>query len=600
MIIIEGKREDVANELKKKFELDGPFIDRVLSIDPTRSKYIDYLAKILNHYIKVLAGPKGGLTSYQEQGIESPLSTVIPWFHRNQDKITEDDIWRAETSYRELHGGVIDNIEGISKSPRDINQYGNPAFLETLMNIIDSKKTEREIEREAKSQVTKLYEDNEVLVVQPNSFAASCYYGANTKWCTTQKGSPAYFEKYARDGNLYYFLNKKTGLKLALFVHSEHNTKTVYDAKDNEVGLDTLREEFSEQTDLIDDLIGVGKFIKKVREYSRGLASEREVLNSDDSIYKIIPSKPLGQSELVIEFKDDDEFFKALDLSDDDIWFANLMLGGSSNYEFMDYYSVEDDLKQGYGLYHYFNEENMEKLKQISAVILGTNKFELNSDEFMGKLFQQISKLFENQLDYIISDYVYEKNTEMQKTTEEYIENEIDKVLEKVDFQVYRKYEMVKTTIGNCVWLSSLLKIPKIDAKSLFNQAVSQYTGRIGGWYDNTYEFQNDDNFDSQSFNNTVERRLGEILEIIEEEETPIQDYLDLVNKISSKYEFDKWYDLPKDKSIRFGIKKIDREKMKIIVSVSKDHKQKILALTEEQFFNLLYQPELFDLFGEE
>jgi hypothetical protein len=49
-----------------------------------------------------------------------------------------------------------------------------------------------------------------------------------------------------------------------------------------------------------------------------------------------------------------------------------------------------------------------------------------------------------------------------------------------------------------------------------------------------------------------------------------------------------------------FGIKKIDREKMKIIVSVSKNHKQKILALTEEQFFNLLYQPELFDLFGEE
>jgi hypothetical protein len=76
---------------------------------------------------------------------------------------------------------------------------------------------------------------------------------------------------------------------------------------------------------------------------------------------------------------------------------------------------------------------------------------------------------------------------------------------------------MVKTTMGNCVWLSSLLGIPKIDAKSLFNQAVSQYTGRIGGWYENTYEFQDDDNFDNESFNNTVERRLDEILEIIQE-----------------------------------------------------------------------------------
>ena len=99
---------------------------------------------------------------------------------------------------------------------KDINQYENPQFIKKLMVTIDSRKTQRQIEREIKTQADKIYEDNDVLVVRPKSHAASCYYGANTKWCTTQKGSTSYFDKYTRGGNLYYFLNKKTNNKIRL------------------------------------------------------------------------------------------------------------------------------------------------------------------------------------------------------------------------------------------------------------------------------------------------------------------------------------------------------------------------------------------------
>jgi hypothetical protein len=62
----------------------------------------------------------------------------------------------------------------------------------------------------------------------------------------------------------------------------------------------------------------------------------------------------------------------------------------------------------------------------------------------------------------------------------------------------------------------------------------------------------------------------------------------------------DTWFELPKDKSIKFKIKNFDRDDMKIVVLLNKQFKsEKTLSLTEEQFNYLLYQPELFDLFGE-
>ena len=78
---------------------------------------------------------------------------------------------------------------------------------------------------------------------------------------------------------------------------------------------------------------------------------------------------------------------------------------------------------------------------------------------------------------------------------------------------------------------------------------------------------------------------------------------MDLVNKISKKYEFDKWYDVPKDNSLSFAIKQIDRDDMKILVVIDKkgegSRQVKTVKMSEENFYNFLYQPELFDLFGE-
>ena len=602
MIIIEGKTEDVAKRLKQKFQYDGPFIDRILSVDPTRYKYVEYIAKKLEKIIPELAGPNGGLNVQQGEALQDLFGTIIPWFHANVNRIKEDDIWKAETAFRNDMNNeyVVPNIEGIAKSPKDINQYENPQFIKKLMNTIDARKTQREIEREIKTQADKIYEDNDVLVVRPKSHAASCYYGANTKWCTTQTGNPGYFEKYFRDGNLYYFLNKKTNNKLALYRNESERQTEVYDALDRKVPVENLREEFPNQIDLIDDLLGMGEFIKKLREFTKGKINSRELEESDDSILQVKPSDPLGQSTIVVDFGDDERFFKNFDVSEDDTWFMNAISSSYSDYEFIDSYQVEEDFKEGYIVFGDLNDENKEKLQQIAELILPSKEFDLNSDEYRQELSATLLDLFERETDNILSDYFVEKNREMSVTARDSIEKEINDVLESAGFTLKRRYDEITTTAANLVMWSTRLGINKTDVISLFNQIVENNGGSIGGWAEDQYEYQDYENFDSDSFNREVERQFDSILEKIEDDGTQINEFIDLRKRILSKYKMDTWFELPKDKSIKFKIKNFDRDDMKIVVLLNKQFKsEKTLSLTEEQFNYLLYQPELFDLFGE-
>ena len=602
MIIIEGKKEDVAKRLKQMFEYDGSFIDRVLDVDPTGYKYVDYIGKQLERIIPILAGSKGGLNVSQQDAIMNILSMVVPWFHNNVNKITEDDIWEAETIFRD-RSGMVPNIEGIANAFKDINQYENPEFIRTLMGIVDGKKTEREKERELKSQAEKLYEDDDVLVVRPKSYAASCYYGANTKWCTTNKGDSGYFDKYIKSGLLYYFIKKKENTKMALYRNTEDRKTEVYNAQDRLLSLEDLREQFPNQNDLIDELIGSGEFIKTLRAFTRGKVDSRVLEDSDDAILTVKLSDPLGQSTIVIDFDEDKRFYKSLDISEDDEWFLSAINSYYNGYEFMDSYQVEEDFKQGYIIFNILNKENKEKLKEIAELILPGDEFNLDNEEYIIRLSETLLSLFEKEMDWIFGDYASEKNSEMLTTARTSIEKEINGFLESIGFTLVRDYDRISTTPANLLMWSARLQLAKIDVISLFNQIVEYSgTGRLGGWADNSYEFQDDDNFDSVSFNNSVERQFEKILEKLDEDENAggekIKGFLGFRGRIVKKFGLNKWDKLPSDKNVLFRVEGFDRENMKVIIRIQKQYKgMRELKLSEENFKNLLYHPRLFDLF---
>jgi hypothetical protein len=68
--------------------------------------------------------------------------------------------------------------------------------------------------------------------------------------------------------------------------------------------------------------------------------------------------------------------------------------------------------------------------------------------------------------------------------------------------------------------------------------------------------------------------------------------------RIEKKFKTGEWYFLPKDKTkqTRFKVEGFEFPNMKISVLLQKGLKQKIVSLSEQNFYNLLYQPSLFSL----
>ena len=69
-----------------------------------------------------------------------------------------------------------------------------------------------------------------------------------------------------------------------------------------------------------------------------------------------------------------------------------------------------------------------------------------------------------------------------------------------------------------------------------------------------------------------------------------------MVDRIVKKYGSEKWHNLPKKpKEVRFKVTGFDKNPNKIEVKLQKGLKERSLKLSEENFYNLLYQPTLFN-----
>ncbi len=101
----------------------------------------------------------------------------------------------------------------------DLTKYKSFEQMIAAMGVAEMKTEEKELE----TQVIKIHEDGEWLLIRPLTFKSSCKYGANTKWCTTTENNQEYYNKYAKRGVLVYCINKKTGYKVAAFYSLDKN-----------------------------------------------------------------------------------------------------------------------------------------------------------------------------------------------------------------------------------------------------------------------------------------------------------------------------------------------------------------------------------------
>ena len=201
ILFTEGRKEDLKKKYASKFseeELD--FILGISDLQDFNHKYTDWVLKNLNHEGSDL-----------EEWVENAVGLV-----KDFDKYQK-------------------NLE-----KKDINQYSN--FGELARALVPSSMKEQE--RILESQTEKIYEDDDFLVLVPKTEAASCKYGAGTKWCVTQRGG-GHFERYTGNNQGLYFILRKKGdqkqphYKVAVHIDNQGN-ESWWDAQDNRMNREAV------------------------------------------------------------------------------------------------------------------------------------------------------------------------------------------------------------------------------------------------------------------------------------------------------------------------------------------------------------------------
>lgn len=336
-----------------------------------------------------------------------------------------------------------------------------------------------------------------------------------------------------------------------------------------------------------------------LRNYAKGKITKDELLGNEKlfSYMREDRSTP-GQSVISVEFNNQQEFLEALGLSEDDIWFYQSITSPYSDYEFIDHYSSTEDFLEGYSFYYTLDDENKEILSQISRAILPM-KVDFSDDEYRKELSQKLMENFGKKIKHVIEDYVYEKNYSFQRSLSKAMDKEMDEYFNELGIDAYR--DGFRITVADLMALyinQGELHIPFED----LIERIFRSREAPGGWQEDYYAYENPDDFDSVGFNRTANTIFTEILETIEEEGeeegVTIKDFTDMTSRILKKFEQEKYYVLPKDakKETRFKIEGFKFPEMKVVVTLQKGLKQKTVSLSEQNFYNLLYQPSLFSL----
>lgn len=341
-----------------------------------------------------------------------------------------------------------------------------------------------------------------------------------------------------------------------------------------------------------------GNTLNALRNFVRGKISAWDLEEEDPLIRDVSVNRHnIGLSKVRIEFDNEESFLDLLNLSEDDIWFYSTVMSHYSDYEFLDYNMAQDEFDEGYGPWHYFDDDNKKLLNQISKTI-SHKPINFNSSDSIKNFARKFSVLYENERNDIASEYAVYRNEEMTNSSREKIEEELRESFYEYGLEVI-PFVGFKTTVGNLISTYYQYGAENLTLFGLFEKIFNNKEIIYGHWHETSFEWSNDENFDSVGFNKGVNRILEKIVDNIESDFNSEEgkNFLEMKHRILDKYQLGKKMPLPKDKRFTFSIEGFNNDDYKISVLLQKPSgEKKLVDLTEENLTNLLYQPELFDL----
>ena len=233
--VVKGIKNEEVNEFLTSY------MDHLFGYDPSgNQKYALWIAKMLNNeahrMIKSVEKERFAVADYLDS-VKAGVTSTIQTIQRNlanYHKLTQKNL-----------------IE------KDINKFGNPPDWAHAVYRANKELEEREqmkaMEKKAKSESDVISSGDDYMIVRPRSKEGSCYYGQGTKWCISATKSQNYFNEYTGEGKGFYFVffhhlpQDDTMKKMALVFEPGYDEPSeVYDATDDEVGMDGLREAVEE------------------------------------------------------------------------------------------------------------------------------------------------------------------------------------------------------------------------------------------------------------------------------------------------------------------------------------------------------------------
>jgi hypothetical protein len=168
-------------------------------------------------------------------------------------------------------------LQGLSS---DISPWLKKSFKEFKQFIDKKSKEHNQIVAIKKSRrdADKVFENNRAIIIIPNTFEASCKYGAHTKWCVSGN-IKKHWNSYTKRGIKFYFIIPKIDdHKYAVAVYPNGTAKEVWNELDEPISLSEF--------DKILTYYGIKKnfdFSNKI-SWNDWLKKHKHTINKDGSI----------------------------------------------------------------------------------------------------------------------------------------------------------------------------------------------------------------------------------------------------------------------------------------------------------------------------
>ena len=330
----------------------------------------------------------------------------------------------------------------------------------------------------------------------------------------------------------------------------------------------------------------------------------------DDRIVQItrVNDNKRGKSLVTLRFTEE-EYMKIF-IDDKDDWNnnASVIAACENRYSgnlFVDSYWGTEEAKGGY-VFHYFNEENLQLLRNIFKLINPSlMNFELHNPEEAGDLFYKAFQSEADEIGYYYADYY---DDALKVGCLEYVNRKLCGKFDSYGIIEKSCRENYLTTVDMLISFWDQTKTPH-DASIL--DMLKNFVERNNlefdeDLYEDYHVYWDNENWNGDSFNKEVNRNLEKVYERLTEDMEPeelenLKKFYVMLDKLN--IQIGNWSVFPKQKTFGkldpnkiFQVSDFEDGKIKVLYKKDKNnfHDIQKMLIPIEDFANFLYHPELF------